>query len=211
MTDLQVHSVGFIAQGLFSARLLVQWIKSERAGRVLSPTLFWQLSLAASFMLIVYGILVKDITVLLGQAISYFIYIRNLRLKRAWRFIPLYFRAFTLLFPLFGIAWLIYGSQYNWKEMVEGNPLSPMLIWGGLGQVVFTFRFVFQWYFSEKKKRSVLPLGFWIISIAGSLMICSYALYNALYPIIFGQLFGLVIYIRNVFIHYKIGLRKRSN
>jgi lipid-A-disaccharide synthase-like uncharacterized protein len=209
MNDMQVHAIGFIAQGLFSARLLVQWIKSERAGKVLSPTLFWQLSLAASFLLIIYGILIKDVTVILGQAVSYFIYIRNLRLKRAWRFLPIYFRVFALVFPALALLWLIFGYQYNWEEIVQDKPLSALLIWGGIGQAVFTFRFVFQWYYSEKRKRSVLPLGFWIISILGSLMICSYALYNQLYPIIFGQLFGFVIYFRNVLIHFKLGLKNR--
>ena len=211
MDENYVNSVGFIAQGLFSARLLVQWIKSERAGRVLSPTMFWQLSLAASFMLIVYGILAKDLPVILGQAVSYFIYIRNLRLKRAWRFLPMYFKSFALIFPLLAILWLIFGKEYNWWSILSRNPMSAMLIWGGVGQVVFTLRFVYQWYYSEKKKRSVLPPGFWIISVAGSLMICSYAIYQDLYPIIVGQLFGLVIYVRNLVIHSKSKLNKSVN
>lgn len=201
MDEQYINAVGFIAQGLFSARLLVQWIKSERAGRVLSPTLFWQLSLAASFLLIVYGILAQDLTVILGQAISYFIYIRNLRLKRAWRFIPFYFKAFTLIFPALAILWLIFATQYNWAQIVDQNPFSMVLVWGGIGQAIFTLRFVYQWYHSEKKKKSVLPGGFWLISITGAVIICSYALYKELYPIIIGQAFGLVIYIRNFRIH----------
>lgn len=209
MDEQLINSVGFIAQGLFSARLLVQWIKSERAGRVISPTLFWQLSLAASFMLIVYGILAEDLPVILGQAASYFIYIRNLRLKRAWRFLPVYFKVFTLVFPMLAILWLIFGTSYNWKQIVDHNPLTTLLIWGGIGQVVFTLRFVYQWYYSEKMKRSVLPPGFWVISLIGSLMICSYAFYKELYPIIAGQLFGFVIYARNLAIHYR-SVRKKA-
>jgi len=208
MDDQYINGVGFIAQGLFSARLLVQWIKSERAGRVLSPTLFWQLSLAASFLLIVYGILAKDLTVILGQAVSYFIYIRNLRLKRAWRFIPRYFKVFTLLFPLLAILWLIFASQYNWQHILANNPMSVVLDWGGRGQVIFTLRFIYQWYHSEKKKRSVLPGGFWVISLTGSLMICSYALFKDLYPIILGQAFGMIIYSRNLMIHLKSRRKK---
>ncbi|MDE6010697.1 MAG: lipid-A-disaccharide synthase N-terminal domain-containing protein, partial [Muribaculaceae bacterium] len=36
-----VFGIGFLAQGFFSARILVQWILSEKARRVLSPSLFW--------------------------------------------------------------------------------------------------------------------------------------------------------------------------
>lgn len=46
MNTIAVLSVCFMAQLFFSARVLVQWIMSERARRVLSPTLFWALSLA---------------------------------------------------------------------------------------------------------------------------------------------------------------------
>ena len=76
MSDAYIYGVGFLAQGLFSARLIVQWIKSEKAGKSLSPTLFWQLSILASWMLFLYGLLRNDFAILLGQVISYFIYIR---------------------------------------------------------------------------------------------------------------------------------------
>lgn len=49
MSQYFIIAIGLLAQLLFSARLLVQWIASERAHKVLSPTLFWQLSMAASF------------------------------------------------------------------------------------------------------------------------------------------------------------------
>ena len=55
MPDYYIYSLGFIAQILFSARLLIQWWRSEKAGKVISPTIFWQLSVIASFLLIVYG------------------------------------------------------------------------------------------------------------------------------------------------------------
>ena len=50
MNPYLVFLIGIAAQILFSGRLLVQWIASERAKKVLSPTLFWQMSMAASFM-----------------------------------------------------------------------------------------------------------------------------------------------------------------
>jgi lipid-A-disaccharide synthase-like uncharacterized protein len=71
---LFVYIIGFSAQILFSARLLVQWIQSEKVKKVLTPELFWELSLMASFLLFIYGWLRDDFAIMLGQSITYFIY-----------------------------------------------------------------------------------------------------------------------------------------
>lgn len=89
-TSLWVYAIGFIAQGFFSARILVQWILSERARRVLSPTVYWVFSLAGSILLFVYGWLRTDFSIMLGQLISYYIYVWNLNIKGAWKRIPLF-------------------------------------------------------------------------------------------------------------------------
>ena len=199
MTEYWVYGVGLSAQVLFSARLIVQWYKSEKAGRVLSPTLFWQLSLIASFLLMVYGILRNDLVIIVGQVLSYFIYIRNLQYKRAWKIIPLHFKAMVLLFPVLAIIWLGSDWSHNWKEVISNPAISGwMLTWGSMGQVVFTFRFVYQWYFSERAQRSVLPTGFWVISLTGSSIIITYGVLRADPVIIIGQVFGILIYIRNL-------------
>ena len=81
------------------------------------------------------------------------------------------------------------------------------MAWGGAGQVIFTLRFVYQWYYSEKVQESVLPNGFWVISLLGSLMIILYAVLR-LDPVIFiGQAFGIVAYSRNLV----IGLRQQKS
>ena len=203
MTPEQVQNIGFIAQGLFASRFIVQWIRSEKVGRVLTPVIFWQLSLAASFLLIIYSILAQDLPVLFGQAIGYYIYVRNLRLKRAWRILPAYFRYFVIAFPFFAGIWLIFGGQYSLKGIWENHDNMTLLVWGTIGQLIFSSRFVYQWYYSEKIKRSELPLGFWIISIVGAVFISTYAFYMSLYPIILGHVFGFFIYSRNILIHFK--------
>ena len=199
MSEYLVYGVGLMAQLLFSARSMVQWVKSERAGRVLSPTLFWQLSLIASFLLIAYGILRDDLVIILGQALSYFIYIRNLQYKHAWKRIPNYFKVSALAFPVVAIAWLSSGSIHNWQDVIHNPTISGvMLTWGGIGQLIFTSRFVYQWYYSEKAQRSVLPLGFWVISILGAGLVTAYGLYRHDPVLILGQVFGLVVYVRNL-------------
>lgn len=75
-------ALGFIAQGLFSARFLVQWIASERAGNSIVPIMFWYLSISGSALLLAYAIYRKDPVFILGQAAGLVVYFRNLMLIR---------------------------------------------------------------------------------------------------------------------------------
>ena len=74
--------IGFFAQLMFSARFLVQWLASERAGKSIVPLLFWYLSIAGSTLLLAYAIHRKDPVFILGQSVGTFIYSRNLYLIR---------------------------------------------------------------------------------------------------------------------------------
>jgi lipid-A-disaccharide synthase-like uncharacterized protein len=73
-------ALGFIAQGLFTARFLVQWIASERAGRSIVPIAFWFLSVGGGALLLVYAIARRDPVFTLGQAAGLVVYSRNLYL-----------------------------------------------------------------------------------------------------------------------------------
>jgi lipid-A-disaccharide synthase-like uncharacterized protein len=70
--------VGFVAQGLFSMRFLVQWIASERAGRSVIPLAFWLFSIGGGLLLLVYALYRKDPVFIAGQAFGVFVYLRNL-------------------------------------------------------------------------------------------------------------------------------------
>ena len=72
--------LGFLAQLMFSARFLVQWLASERAGKSIVPLVFWYLSIAGSVLLLTYSIYRKDPVFILGQSLGIFIYSRNLYL-----------------------------------------------------------------------------------------------------------------------------------
>ena len=70
--------LGFIAQGLFTARFLVKWIASERAGHSVIPVAFWIFSIFGGALLLIYALYRKDAVFIAGQAFSFFVYARNL-------------------------------------------------------------------------------------------------------------------------------------
>ena len=72
--------LGFVAQGLFTMRFLVQWIASERAGNSVVPMAFWFCSMGGGLMTLVYGIAKREPVIILGQAMATVIYVRNIML-----------------------------------------------------------------------------------------------------------------------------------
>jgi lipid-A-disaccharide synthase-like uncharacterized protein len=70
--------VGFVGQGLFSTRFLIQWIVSERRRRSVVPEMFWWCSLAGGCVLLAYAIERKDPVFVVGQGAGLLIYVRNL-------------------------------------------------------------------------------------------------------------------------------------
>ena len=71
-------SVGLLGQVLFTGRMIVQWLASERIGRSVVPIAFWWLSLAGATMLIIYFVWRRDAVGILGQSVGWLIYTRNL-------------------------------------------------------------------------------------------------------------------------------------
>jgi lipid-A-disaccharide synthase-like uncharacterized protein len=71
---------GLLAQLLFTARFVVQWIVSEKLGKSVIPLAFWFLSMGGGTMLLVYGLVRREPIIILGQGLAVFIYMRNLML-----------------------------------------------------------------------------------------------------------------------------------
>ena len=72
------------------------------------------------------------------------------------------------------------------------------LLLGFCGQAVFMGRFVIQWLASERHRRSVIPVSFWYLSIAGALVLLAYALHRHDPVFVVGQGVGVAIYLRNL-------------
>src|SRR5476649_778638 len=75
---------------------------------------------------------------------------------------------------------------------------DPWLAFGLCAQLVFTARFLVQWIASEREGRSVIPVAFWILSVAGGMMTLFYGLARRDAIIIVGQILSLAIYGRNL-------------
>ncbi len=195
-----MYGLGFFAQSLFGARTIIQWIKSEREGRVVSPTLFWVFSLIGSFLFLIYGVLRNDMVILLGQTFSFYIYIRNLQLKDFWQKIPLVIRIIVFPLPVLLYLWIgLYSPESYENIFVKTDFSDKFIILGSIGQLLLNFRYLYQWYRSEKVNESILPLGFWVISAVASVMVVIYGLYRNDPVLLVAQGLGLIAYLRNIY------------
>ena len=111
---------------------------------------------------------------------------------------------FLLLFPAIIVVYGYNNGEYDLNELFHNEAIPVWLLWLGIvAQVVFTFRFIYQWMYSEKTKTSQLPIGFWRLSVLGAGLILTYAILR-LDPVLFiGHGAGMIIYIRNIFIGKK--------
>ncbi|WP_179338116.1 lipid-A-disaccharide synthase N-terminal domain-containing protein [Winogradskyella ludwigii] len=201
MKDWIIYSIGFLAQILFSSRLIIQWITSEKQRKVITPKTFWTLSLIASFLLFIYGYLRLDFAIMLGQSLTYFIYIRNLQLQGQWQKFPKIIQYLLFVAPILIVVFYYNNNKID-VDLLFSNADIPfwLLILGIVAQIIFTLRFVYQWIHSERHKESTLPMGFWVLSLIGAGLILIYAIIRK-DPVLFvGHLFGLVIYARNAYL-----------
>src|SRR5215467_12166909 len=72
--------IGFLGQGLFASRFIIQWFKSELVGRSVIPISFWYCSLLGGIVLLAYAIYRLDPVFIAGHATGLIVYSRNLYL-----------------------------------------------------------------------------------------------------------------------------------
>ena len=204
MDSIIIYSIGFLAQILFSSRLIIQWFYSEKKNKIITPSVFWILSLLGSFLLFIYGYLRSDFAIMLGQSLTYFIYIRNLQLQGEWDKLNFLIRFLFITFPAYIVFYYYNNNVIDIDILIKETDIASWLfILGIISQLIFTFRFVYQWIYSENKKESSLPLGFWLLSISGSILILIYAIFRY-DPVLFtGHMIGSLLYARNIYIYFK--------
>lgn len=75
-------AIGFLGQGLFFGRWVIQWIASERTAKSQVPVAFWYMSLIGGLITLAYAIYRRDPVFIAGQGVGAIVYIRNLMLIR---------------------------------------------------------------------------------------------------------------------------------
>jgi lipid-A-disaccharide synthase-like uncharacterized protein len=83
----------------------------------------------------------------------------------------------------------------SWRELW-------WVLLGLAGQLLFSMRFLVQWITSERARKSVIPIAFWYFSLAGGVILFTYAVYRRDPVFILGQSTGIVIYSRNLWLIY---------
>ena len=95
-----------------------------------------------------------------------------------------------------------------WLSANHTNCTTQDTLWlivGMCGQLFFASRFFVQLFYSEKAKKSVMPVAFWYISIGGGLitLVSSVRLGQMGLPFFIGQVGGLAVYARNLMLIYR--------
>ena len=199
-SPLWIYCIGFVAQLFFAARVMVQWYLSEKHRKVESPMLFWLFSIAGSLILLYYGWLRRDLAILIGEFISFYIYLWNLRAKGLFERVPRFVPVLVAAVPLVAVALMLGRStSFSTDFFRDAEVTGPLLIFGIAGQIIFKSRFIFQWFYSVRHGESSLPLSFWFISVLGSLMIILYGLIRHDWVLVAGQI-GIVASVRNIMI-----------
>lgn len=200
MEALLITIVGFAAQTFFFGRTLLQWALAEKFRKLISPSIYWVLSLMGSYLMCLYGYLRDDFAIVLGQFVSYYVYIWNLKAKGILPKIPAVIRWVLILSPVVAIVVVARNFGAFAERFLGGDVPLWLVVFGSAGQIIFTLRFVYQFFVSRRHHVSMLPTTFWCISLVGSLTIVAYGIMRADVVLIVGQAVGIVAYSRNIYI-----------
>lgn len=100
---------------------------------------------------------------------------------------------------------MILATNWFFKEFA-----TPAGVFGLCAQMLFMGRFVVQWFVSERRKRSTIPVAFWWISLSGGLLLFVYATIKEEPVFMLGQMLGIGIYTRNLMMIYRRRMRIRE-
>ena len=205
-----IAAVGFLAQGLFGVRMAVQWIISEKAGKLVAPSIFWVFSVLGGFTMFLYGVLRHDFSIILGQAISYGIYLWNLDKNGIWKKLNMLLQIILIAVPIICFCYLLKDVRSFFEHFFNGEVPLWLIIYGSIGQLIFSLRFVYQFFDSRRKGVSTMSLTFWIISLIGSLIVASYGLIRGDIVLLTTDSLGSIINARNVMIGIKEQKAKKN-
>lgn len=205
-----VYLLGLAGMAIYGVRIVVQWYLSEKSHQVESPGIYWIMSSVGAIILYIYGWLRKDLSIIFGESLSYYIYMWNISIMGLYKKVPRSVIVIQALFPVL-ILFLIFKDLPTFVDNFLHNDAVPprLLAFGMLGQFTYEIRSVYQLVFSYRRKASILPLGHWILAVAGSLMIIAYGLIRHDWVLVIGQ-FAIVFSIRNIMLWFSARKRDRE-
>ena len=196
--------IGLLSQVCYGMRQLVQWVMTERLKRVVSPTGYWAFSLAGCCCMLWYGWLRQDIVILVGQILSFYVYVLNLDYKGAWRRVPRPVRVVLYLVPVAALAATAARAPHLVDRFVHNPHIPlPLIIYGTCAQLVFLSRYAYQVVYSIKRHESCLPPVFWLISVVGASLTLVYGILRLDPILMLGQSVSIIIFSRNLWVGYR--------
>ncbi len=210
-SPLWVYLLGLAGMAIYGVRIVVQWYLSEKAHEVVSPGIYWVMSSIGAIVLYIYGWLRKDFSIIFGESIGYYIYMWNIAIMGLYKNTPRWVFVAQALFPVLIIGLMLRDLPAFTHDFLMNDKVPPgLLALGMLGQFTYEIRGVYQLVYSMKRKESILPLGHWILAVAGSLMIIAYGLIRHDWVLVIGQ-FAIVFSIRNIMISLSSRKRKKDS
>lgn len=195
-TALGLVLVGWLSQACFFGRMALQWWHTRKAqGRVVTPRLFWVLSILGALLGATYAWLkVQDVVFAAGYASTLVIYSRNLRLDRTpGRGLP---SSAVLTLTLLLVAVVIGALASDPKVRSSWDQeLWHWLLIGVVGQFIWQSRFIHQWIATERHGEVAMPRSFFAISFVGGVLMLAYSAHKGDLPLIVGQVPGPLLYL----------------
>ena len=216
MQEMQnlLHYFGIAGAVLFYGRFYIQWIVSEIQGRSVVPTAFWYMSGVGSVALLLYGVFYLNSPVgALSHCFNSVIYARNL--VHIWRergvLTPTRSRIFhgaIALLVTVGVVLVVYTwlREYRITQQAEPSQQARIWIWiaiGVVGQGLFALRFLIQWIATELRRKSVVPVVFWYISLVASILLMGSHLQRHEWLYAIGLCATLLVYLRNIYLIHR--------
>lgn len=202
--------LGFVPTLFFASRFIIQWFSSERRKKSYTPVIFWYLSIVGNCLQGLHYFFQMQLPFMLIQISNAYIAWRHLRLRAHYPSLSFTRGTITLL------GLILFGTLFHYGHMsISGiwvplfhtpralmkNALPLPHIWiliGGLGGMVFGFRFWIQWWQSEKNPSTSFSKPFWWLSIVGSFLLFFYFLRIGDWVSCSNTIFGVIPYARNL-------------
>ena len=204
-----LYPFGFLSSIAFGLRFLIQWWRSEQAGRSVVPRVFWVLSCVGNALVAIHSLIQLHFPIYLLQSQQFILAWRNLNIMgpRPWplrRVICLLISAAIAATALFGLqAYLLPPGSFGWVRSPKVFTSSPeasfwMHLIGCCGIAAFSARFWLQWWEAERQRKSLLSVRFWCLSIIGTATAGVYFFLLSDWVNLLGPLCSIIPYTRNL-------------